>query len=140
MPLTPKQNAYLAARIAGSGPSDAYRLAYNASKMSGTTIANEALDLDRHPEIAPMLARAQMRVVAKAIVTKEMVLEGLLELAQGSEVPHNVRRSAWRDLGEHLAMFKLVVNHEKVESLAEEFGLDPAEIAREAEAILKASR
>lgn len=90
--------------------------------------------------VSQRVLELQNRVTERTILTKELVINGLLELAQGEETPHSVRRAAWRDLGEHLAMFKLVVNHDRVESLAEQFGLDPLEVAAEAEAILKASR
>ena len=139
-PLTAKQAAYRDARVSGLEPSAAYRAAYNAERMSAKAISVEAAALEHHPSVSLAISEAR-KVSPKALVTREMVINGLLELAQASEgVPAAVRRSAWRDLGEHLAMFKLVVNHERIEELARSLGLDPAEVQAEADAILKGAR
>lgn len=134
--LTPRNQAFV----------DSYIVCRNATQAaiaagySEHTAKQQGSRLLTNADVQRAIFDASQQASARAIVTKEMVLQGLLGLAQDSEAPHSVRRAAWRDLGEHLAMFKLVVNHDRVESLAEQFGLDPAEIAAEAEAILKASR
>ncbi len=94
MPLTPKQQDYVAARIAGSAPSEAYRIAYDASKMSVASVAKEANTLDNHPVIAPMLERAQTKVAEKAVVTAQMILERAWTIANSDA----------KDRAQHLAI------------------------------------
>ena len=138
--LTPKQAAYRDARVSGLGPSDAYRKAYDAANMSPKAISVAAARLEKHASIGLAIVRASTATAERAIVTQEMVLRGLLEIAQNSDAPHSARRAAWRDLGEFLRMFKLVVDLNMVASIAEEMGLDPAEVQREAESILRTAK
>jgi len=140
MPVLANAKHEKVAQLAAKGidGTHAYMTVYpNSSEDSARSSAATLL---ANPSVRARVQELSEKGAACTILTKELVINGLLELAQGDETPHSVRRAAWRDLGEHLAMFKLVVNHDRVESLAEEFGLDPAEIAAEAEAIIRASR
>lgn len=139
-PLANARHEAVVQRVfAGANQTEAYRAEYpNCSEPAARANAARLLATDN---VRTRLQYLQRGTAAKALVTREMVISGLLELAQASEgVPAAVRRSAWRDLGEHLAMFKIVVDHQRVAELAESLGLDPSEVQAEAEAILKGSR
>jgi hypothetical protein len=82
MALTAKQWAYIEARASGMGPSDAYRSAYNASRMSPQAVSVEAARMEKHPSVAPALALVQEvateRVIARlepAINSAEWIIE-----------------------------------------------------------------
>ena len=61
--MTPKQVAYAAARIAGAGPSEAYRSAYSVANMSPQAIKVEAARLEKHPTVSLTIATAQREVI-----------------------------------------------------------------------------
>ena len=65
-PLTAKQAAYRDARVSGLDPSDAYRLAYDASRMSPKAISVEAARLEKHPAVALAITSLQEKAVAVA--------------------------------------------------------------------------
>lgn len=96
MPLTSKQQDYVAARIAGSGPSEAYRIAYDASKMSVASVAKEANTLDRHPVIAPMLTQAVQVVTERAQATAIDLLNRLWDIGSSDEKDRVAALSAMR--------------------------------------------
>ena len=116
----------------------AYEAAYPAVRPGSARTAGARLLHD--VRIRARVEELRAGLAERALLTREMVLNGLLALAQDAAVPPGVRRHAWRDLGEHLALFRLVVDHGMVSSLAEQLGLDPAEVEAEAEAILRGSR
>lgn len=122
--LTPKQRTF--AQHVASGKmslSDAYRAAYNAAKMSGPAIRNEASKLMTHPDVAMMVEGLQRQkeraVIAVAISDRERVLTMLRELldtAQPSDMP---RLRAAELLGKSVGLFKDVVE-QKTQRSAEE--------------------
>lgn len=125
--------------FSGLAKQRAYLAAYPGSTEAAA--ASSATALLKNPKVSARIDELQRKVEARALITREMVINGLLGLAQGGEdVPASVKRAAWRDLGEHLAMFKVVVDHRYVAELAEKLGLDPAEVQAEAEAILRGAR
>ena len=83
--LTTKQRRYVQSRISGFGPSDAYKRAYNTTKMKANTIYKEAHKLEQHPKIAPHLARYQQAMfdaqiqadIEQVALTKFEIINGL---------------------------------------------------------------
>lgn len=148
--LTPRKSQFVTAYIAtGNAKQSAITAGYSpaTAKQQGSRLLT---DVDVKQALEAAGATATQRIAAegtravtsavRAIVTKDMVLGGLLALAKDKKVPPSVRRASWRDLGEHLALFKVVVDHEMVSGLAEQLGLDPLAVEAEAEAILRGSR
>ena len=82
--LTAKQEAYALARIAGKGPSDAYRSAYDAGKMSPAVVSVKAAELERHGNIAVAIAEARRRAEEEALGTREWALRTLREASDRS--------------------------------------------------------
>lgn len=129
------------AQLVVSGKAQATAYLEAGFKGSESAARANAARLIATDSVRARVSELQRKGEAKALVTREMVITGLLALAQADEgVPAAVRRSAWRDLGEHLSMFKMVVDYRRVEELAEQLGLDPSEVQAEAEAILKGTR
>lgn len=136
MTLTPRQASFVLEYMAEPNATQAaIRAGYSAAtaKQAGCRLLTRT-------DVRAALDERQRRLEVRATVTREMVINGLLGLATDDETPKAVRRAAWRDLGEHLAMFRVVVSHELVRELAESLGLDAADIQAEAEAILKGAR
>jgi hypothetical protein len=61
--LTTKQAAYRDARVSGLGPADAYRKAYDASKMTAASIYANAQKLEKHTLIALSIAESLTEAV-----------------------------------------------------------------------------
>ena len=118
--LTDKQEAYKNNRISGMSTQDAYRASYDATGMSNNTIAKEADKLDKHPLIAPKLLECREIAADKAIVTLEMVLNGLLleATANGEGCTQSARVAAWKALSDHTGGFD--TNKQKLEHTAPE--------------------
>ena len=83
--LTTKQHRYVQSRLSGFCPTDAYKRAYCASNMNPNTIYKEAHKLERHPKVAPRLARYQQAMfdaqihadVQQVALTKHEIINGL---------------------------------------------------------------
>lgn len=92
--LTPKQQAYVTARIEGLGPSDAYRAAYDCANMLPATISREAVEMESHPKIAPLIAQVQAAVVERLTITAEDISRVAWEIAADGEIQPSARVSA----------------------------------------------
>jgi len=113
--LTAKQEAYKNNRIAGMGVSESYKAAYETSNMSDNALRKEASKLEHHPLIAPAVDKSKEKATDKAIVTLEMVLNGLLLEAQsnGEGCTQSARVAAWKALTDFTGGFD--ANKQKVE-------------------------
>ena len=80
--LTPKQEAFVHALLKGETASDAYRAAYNASRMTDRTIWAEASRLRAHPKVSAWLRHSQRMGLETARLTRE---SHLAELARARE-------------------------------------------------------
>jgi hypothetical protein len=69
--LTPKQEAFCQAICDGMSQSDAYRHAYNASKMKSETIQNSAHQLIQNREVTARIQELRGKLEAKQIWTRE---------------------------------------------------------------------
>ena len=90
--LTPKQETFVGEVIAGKGPSEAYRCAYNAGGMSDKAVSVEAARLQRNPSvalaIAEAVAQARERACwgrAESMARLRIATDDLLERLVGSD-------------------------------------------------------
>jgi len=87
--LTPKQLAFVQAKIQGKGNADAYREAYPDDKSSDRVISANAYKLTKHPVISQMLEDAWGETVEAltedVAATKRYVLRQLLALSKGAK-------------------------------------------------------
>ena len=74
------------------------------SEKTAYSVGHENLS---KPEIKSEIDRLTAQMTEKAIVTKEMVLQGLLDEARMYDegASHSARVSAWAHLGKHLGIF-----------------------------------
>lgn len=84
--LTPKQEAFVAAILSGSNASDAYRLAYDTSKMQPSSIWQQACLLQRNAKVAERLELARRLREQKtddiSALRREWVLSRLMRNAR----------------------------------------------------------
>lgn len=85
MKLTAKQEAFCLAYIETNNASEAYRLAYKASKMKPETINRKAAELKDNGKIAARLEQLRAPVRERAQITLESHLERLNHLSLMAE-------------------------------------------------------
>ena len=78
--LTPKQEAFALSYIQTGNATEAYRLAYDTSKMTEKSINENASKLLKHAKVAPRIAELRAPVIEKAGLTLEKHLDDLLRL------------------------------------------------------------
>ena len=86
--LTAKQEAFCIAYLETGNASEAYRRAYDTSKMSHETIAKRACELLKNGKIAGRISELRAPAVKNAQITLEQHLrdlERLRDLAESSE-------------------------------------------------------
>lgn len=79
--LTPKQEAFVLAYIETGNATESYRRAYDCSNMTDKSINENASKLLRNAKVAPRLQVLQERSAAKAVLTRQWVLERLMRNA-----------------------------------------------------------
>lgn len=85
MALTPKQEAFAHAVASGKTQADAYRSAFNATKMKATTISQAASRLMADSNVCAMVAELRKPVADAAQVTLAGHLTRLSELSDAAE-------------------------------------------------------
>ena len=114
--LTPKQQHFCQAVASGCTMSDAYREAYNTSKMKPATVNREAHALMANPKITArveVLQRAKDRaVIASSLSDRERVLRKLRAVMDSQENVMAQLRAA-ELLGKSIGLFKDVVETEE---------------------------
>jgi len=80
--LTPKQEGFCLSYIETGNASEAYRRNYSTSKMSETTVCNEAFKLLKHPDITPRLEQLQQALSKRHNITVDTVTDELNEAIQ----------------------------------------------------------
>lgn len=84
MALTPKQEAFCIAMASGMNPSDAYRSAYDTSKMKPASVNKEAKKLlTENPHITPRIEALRKPVIVAA---QYGLAEAMAEAADAMEV------------------------------------------------------
>jgi phage terminase small subunit len=89
MALTPKQERFVLEYLACGNASEAYRAAYNASKMKPQTVHDTACTLLQHPEVAPRIKAAQAEAVKRNEVTVDSLVAELDEFRVISKEDRN---------------------------------------------------
>ena len=138
--LTDKQEAYKNNRVKGMNRQDSYKAAYDAENTSGATITKETERLDSHPLIAPLLLKSTEEATERAIVTMEMVLNGLLAEASATNTnsTSSSRVSAWGKLADHTGGFD--ANKQKVEHSGAVGGLTDEQLNNKLEALIASTK
>ena len=78
--LTQKQEAFALAYIQTGNASEAYRTAYDTSKMTEKSVNENASKMLRHIKVAPRIAELRAPAIKKAELTLEKHLDDLLRL------------------------------------------------------------
>ena len=130
--LTQKQEAFVMKYLETDNATEAYKFAYNAKKMSDKDIGNEAYDLTRHPEIAPIIQAHRVKiesiVLDKLVIDKEFITNGILKNINAAELKedHNVALKGYDmlskmyDLNDDKQNDRLFTNNERL-ALVENF-------------------
>lgn len=79
--LTPKQEAFVLVYLETGNASEAYRQSYECSGMKEASINREAKALTDNPKIAARLQILQARAAAKAVLTRQWIIEQLMDNA-----------------------------------------------------------
>lgn len=82
MRLTPKQEAFCIAYLKTGNASEAYRQAYNASRMKPETVNRNAKALLDNNKIATRLKELNSKAVTDAVMTRQEALEKLTAVAR----------------------------------------------------------
>jgi phage terminase small subunit len=83
--LTPKQKAFVRAYLETGNATEAYRRAYDASKMTSAAIEVEAKRLLKHPLITLRLGEVNQKSEIKALLSLEEHMEKLAHLRDRAE-------------------------------------------------------
>lgn len=98
MALTAKQESFAQAVVSGLSQSDAYRKAYDASKMKAETIANNAYKLMSDNDVATRVATLRESLASKGLWTREKSVQALAAIADGGEAKANEIVAAIKEL------------------------------------------
>lgn len=82
--LTPKREKFVQNLIAGMSQREAYRNAYNASRMKEATIDRRASELAQNGEIRARLEELQSEFAKRALYTREQAVEDLRWVQQNA--------------------------------------------------------
>lgn len=75
--LTPKREKFVQNLISGMSQREAYKNAYDASRMKDATIDRRASELSQNGEIRARLAELQAEFTKRALYTREQAVEDL---------------------------------------------------------------
>ena len=107
--FTAKKEKFVEEMSEGGSQSNAYRKAYDASKMASKTIWEESSRLRKHPKVAPRIMELEVEKKARrrmqALSRVDRVLKELEEIAFGDR-PISIRLRALWLLGKHFGLFK----------------------------------
>ena len=111
--LTPKQLAFVQAKVEGKSNSEAYREAYPDDKSSDRVISANAYKLTKHPVISQMLEDAWGETVEAltedVVATKRYVMRQLLALSKGAK-QEGSRLKALELMGKAVGVFTPVTD------------------------------
>lgn len=125
--ITAKMDVFARHVAEGLSLADAYRQAFNTSKMKPRTVSNDASRLARHPGVTAAItayrAEFETRNRMLALQRDERIWEGLWGLVENDEVPPAVKVKAL-DLAARLAgMFNAPKDEEPLSAAAVEVEL-----------------
>ena len=119
--LTHKQMKFVRELVNGKSQADAYRAAYDTSRMNANSIRREASRLMENPNIATMVERLQRKadtaVIKKRVATREEVLETITQFMMSGRTGDSVKLRAAELMGKHYGLFTdKVVTESKYQS------------------------
>lgn len=120
--LTQKQELFARELAEGRRSSDAYRVAYDADRMTAPTVWAEASRMSRHPKVA---ARVDALIEEKEAIRRMLSLQhadailARLEHEALTARSDNARLKALELIGRHLGMFTDKLEVTQVETAAE---------------------
>ena len=83
--LTLKQEKFVQELVKGKSQREAYKCAYNASKMSDNSIDREASILLKNPKVTQRYEELRSKVIKrtedKAIITAAEIIQGIADIA-----------------------------------------------------------
>lgn len=83
--LTPKQEKFVNCIIEGMSQADAYRSAYNTSRMTDKSIHESASKLMADPKISTRVAELREKMTSKSIMSAQERMEWLTELINNAD-------------------------------------------------------
>lgn len=92
--LTPKQEKFVQGIIDGMSQADAYRAAYNCSRMTDKTIWESASKLVNDTKVATRLSELRDRITSEKIMSAQKRSEWLTELIQNEDADINAKLKA----------------------------------------------
>lgn len=109
MGLTAKQQRFVEEYVVDF---NATRAAIDAGYSENTARAIGAENLTK-PDIAQAIARHTQTITRSTELTREAVVQGLMDITSEDDAPASARVRAWELLGKHLAMFtdKVQIEH-----------------------------
>ena len=106
--LTAKQEKFVEEISEGGSQSNAYRMAYDVSKMASKTVWEESSRLKKHPKVAARIielkAEEEARRRMQALSREDRVLQELEKIAFG-DGPVTGKLKAIELLGKHIGLF-----------------------------------
>ncbi len=107
--MTPKQQQFVREVVLGKSQADAYRSAYDTTRMNANSIRREASRLMDNPNVATTVAELQKKadtaVVEDRIATRQEVLQTLTAYMHSGEPGDSVRLRAAELMGKHYGLF-----------------------------------
>ena len=139
--ISPKQSAFAAFVVEGDSYAEAYRKAYNATKMTDQVVWNASSKLAKNPKVVEAIEslKAQTRTaqVAHQKLSNEWVVEKLQEEAVNDRNPATTRVRALELLGKTTGLFDesthVTLEHRSAEDVEKEL-LDKLSVLFNAEA------
>ena len=139
--LTGKQRAFARCMADGMTQSAAYREAYDADKMSGAVIRNEASKLMAHPDITVtverLIAVKERALLASGLSDRDKVLQKLRTWIESAEPTDSNKLRAAELLGKSVGMFKEVTETVSIDRDSDSVAM---ELERRLESLLGTSQ
>lgn len=82
--LTPKQEAFAQAYVQTGSASEAYRTAYDASKMKKETVHRAAQEMMGHPKVSARISELRAASETKRVMSRQEALERLSDIGRTS--------------------------------------------------------
>lgn len=92
--LTPKQEKFVQGIIDGMSQADAYRAAYNCSRMTDKTIWEAASKLMSDSKVSARVSELRDRITSEKIMSAQKRSEWLTELIQNEDADINAKLKA----------------------------------------------
>ena len=107
--MTPKQHQFAREVVLGKSQADAYRAAYNTTRMNDNSIRREASRLMDNPNVATTVVELQQEadaaVVQERIASREEVLQTLTGYMHSGEPKDSIKLRAAELMGKHYGLF-----------------------------------